>query len=200
MKHRSYKRVIGALVIIILALITIILGETIRISGESVIKEVEPKYTETIIRPKVIEPITEISLIDITLTRYYPNDSTGSDKCTATKCTSDFEVNDKGWFTYQGKVVMATATYACQKYCKNRAKYGPLPSDYRIYNFYDEIQFELEGAKYTGIVLDSCGACMWNINGEKIQRYDIYTPSGKTNSSLIQGKNVGKTSAKLVLD
>lgn len=149
----------------------------------------------------VEEKVEEVpqEYIDITLTRYYPTDGT-SDSCMATMCTNKLQVNDKGWYTYQGKVVLGAATYACQKYCKHRDKYGPLPEDFRIYNFYDEVKFVLEDVEYTGIVLDSCGACMYHINGEKLQRYDIFTASGKASSSLIANKNIGKTSAKLIVE
>jgi hypothetical protein len=144
---------------------------------------------------KKVEP----EYVDITLTRFYPTDGT-SDSCMATMCTSKLQINEKGWYTYQGKVVLGAATYACQARCKNRDKYGPLPEDFRIYNFYDEVKFVLEGIEYTGIVLDSCGACMYHINGEKLQRYDIFTASGKASSSLIADKNIGKTSAKLLVE
>lgn len=148
-----------------------------------------------------IEPSASIEkdYVEITLTRFYPNDSTGSDKCMATMCVTKLKINSKGWYTYEGKVVLAAATYLCQAKCKNRATYGPLPSDYRIYNFYDEITFVLENVEYTGIILDSCGACMYHINGESLQRYDIYTASGKQSSSLLSKGNVGKTTAQLLI-
>lgn len=141
-----------------------------------------------------------VDRVDITLTRYYPNDETGADTCMATMCVNKLQVNDKGWYTYKGMVVIAAATYACQQKCKHRDKYGPLPDDFRIYNFYDEIKFAVDGVEYTGVVLDSCGACMYHINGEKLQRYDIFTVSGKSTSSLISGKNVGKTKAELIVE
>lgn len=100
---------------------------------------------------------------------------------------------------YNGMIVLGAATYACQAHCRNRDKYGPLPDDYRIYNFYDEVKFVLENVEYTGIVLDSCGACMYHINGETNQRYDIYTASGKQSSSLLSKSNVGKTTAQLLV-
>lgn len=146
-----------------------------------------------------VEPKEVFESVDITLTRYYPG-AGGSDLCTATKCVNSFEVNEKGWYTYQGKIVIGAATYACQKYCKYKDEYGPLPDDYRIFNFYDEIQFMLEGTVYIGIVLDSCGACMYHINGEQNQRYDIYTVDGTEKSSLLKQRNVGKTSANLIVE
>jgi hypothetical protein len=152
---------------------------------------------EEFMRPVIVEEKPE--LVDITITRFFPNDETGADKCMATMCISKLKLNSKGWYTYEGKVVIAAATYACQARCKNRAKYGPLPSDYRIYNFYDEIQFVIENITYTGIVLDSCGACMYHINGEALQRYDIYTASGNKSSSLLSSGNAGKIKAQLLV-
>lgn len=152
---------------------------------------IEPK--EVVIEEKV-ESI--VNTTRITLTRYC-RELNGS--CT-TKGNEKFQVNENGWYTYWGMVVIAAATYSCQKNCANRAKYGTFPSDYRIYNFRDRIQFVVEGITYTGIVLDSCGACMYHINGEKLQRYDIFVPNGSISSSLsTKGKNTGKITAELVI-
>ena len=169
---------------------------------------VSETVSETFIVPEVsfkefMEPVEEEpteELYDITVTRFYPNDSTGSDTCMATMCINKLEVNEKGWYTYEGKVVVGAATYACQKYCRNRDKYGPLPDGYRIYNFYDEVKLVIEGVVYTGVVLDSCGACMYHINGETLQRYDIYTVNGSASSSLLSTKNAGKIKAQLLID
>lgn len=143
----------------------------------------------------------EDQIFEITLTRFYPSDSTGSDTCMATMCLSNkkIKVNEKGWYTYDGKVIIAAATNACRLRCKNRSKYGDFPSDFRIYDYYDEILFRVEGVTYTGIILDSCGACMWHINGEKNQRYDIFTVDGSSSSSLLTTGNIGKTKAELLV-
>jgi len=150
---------------------------------------------EEFMKPKVVEKeAIEPNVIDITMTRYYPQESSN---CTSsTLCIDKFSVNDKGWFTYQGKVVMAGATYICQQYCRDRELYGQFPSDYRIYNLYDEVQFILENVMYDGIILDSCGACMYHINGESLQRYDIFVSNGS--ASLLTKGNIGKTSAYLI--
>lgn len=143
------------------------------------------------------EPL--IDTVDITMTRFYPSDSTGSDSCMATMCISKLSVNEKGWYTYKDRVVIAAATNACLQRCKNRVKYGPFPKDFRIYDYYDEIQFVIEETTYTGVILDSCGACMYHINGEALQRYDIYTVSGKASSSLLSYRNAGKIKAQLLI-
>jgi hypothetical protein len=175
----------------------------ISIKEEKVESRIEPEisfqeFYKTVISPEPA-PIQDQTVVDITVTRFYPSDSTGSDTCMATMCTSKLQVNDKGWYTYQGKIVVGAATYACQARCKNRDKYGPLPEGFRIYNFYDEVKLIIEGVEYTGIVLDSCGACMYHVNGEELQRYDIFTVSGKASSSLLSNKNAGKIKAQLVI-
>lgn len=70
------------------------------------------------------------------------------------KKTSDFQVNEKGWYTYQGKVVIATATPYLLNYGYSR-KEG---ITYRKY--YDTLTIVIDGIAYEAIVLDSCGAAM----------------------------------------
>ena len=66
----------------------------------------------------------------------------------------DFQVNDKGWYTYKGKVVVATATTYL-------LKQGWSHVDGIVYHkYYDTLKFTLNGVTYDAIVLDSCGACM----------------------------------------
>lgn len=49
-----------------------------------------------------------------------------------------------------------------------------LTNGYRTYELFDEIEFELNDKKYTGIVLDACGSC-FGVAGEQYQRFDIFT-------------------------
>ena len=73
------------------------------------------------------------------MTSYWADDGYGTGNCTGSGlCSWDFEVNDKGWYTYQGKLVIATHTY----------KYG------------DEITLTIDGVDYQAVVLDSCGSSM----------------------------------------
>lgn len=66
----------------------------------------------------------------------------------------DFQVNDKGWYTYKGKIVVATATTYL-------LKQGWSHVDGIVYHkYYDTLKFTLNGVTYDAIVLDSCGACM----------------------------------------
>ncbi len=66
----------------------------------------------------------------------------------------DFQVNEKGWYTYQGKLVVATAT----TYLLN---YGYARKDGITYRkYYDTLTLVIDGVEYEAIVLDSCGAAM----------------------------------------
>lgn len=88
------------------------------------------------------------------MTSYYPNDSLGTGSITGSGLgPSNFEVNDKGWFTYQGKLVIATAT----DYLISR--FG-LADGVHTYRYYNELVLNIDGIDYQAIVLDSCGNCM----------------------------------------
>ena len=125
----------------------------------------------------------------VRFTSYHPGDSTGSGKCTASLlCTDSFETNENGWYTYEGKVVVAAATYACTALktgvCGN---YNELPSGFKQYNLHDEFLIEVNDVQYEAIVLDICGGSYWP---EEYQRYDIYVDGREhvvnTNGRVIQ--------------
>lgn len=79
--------------------------------------------------------------------------STGS--CTGSGlCERDFQVNSQGWYTYQGKLVLGTAT----KYLLNSG-YGAT-AGIRYFSYYEVVTLNINGTDYEAIVLDSCGACM----------------------------------------
>lgn len=91
------------------------------------------------------------------MTSYYPEEG---ETMTATGLgINDFQVNDKGWFLYQGKLVVATAS--------ERLGYTNMPT----YNLYDEIVLNIDEIDYNAIVLDVCGACMWD------NRIDLFISS-----------------------
>ena len=65
-----------------------------------------------------------------------------------------FDVNENGWFTYDGRLVIATAT----NYLLN---YGwKLADGVRTYKYYQELILNIDGVDYLAVVLDSCGLCM----------------------------------------
>ena len=119
-----------------------------------------------------VETITvekEVVLKPYKLTYYYTGDPYGSGTCTASgKCIKHFQTNEKGWYTYQGKVVIATAT---NSYIK-KSKYG-FRENITYRNLYDEIEITINNKKYQAIVLDICGYC------HKEERIDIFTNGAK---------------------
>ena len=121
------------------------------------IKEIEIQLNE---KDKEIETLKKQSnsvVGNYRLTSYYAGDGCGSGSCTGSGlCEKDFEINEKGWYTYQGKLVIATAT----PYLLN---YGFEKRDGISYHRYKETLFiTIQGERYEAIVLDSCGACMRN--------------------------------------
>ena len=86
------------------------------------------------------------------LTSYYPKKPVSPTGCGLG--IEDFGVNEYGWYTYKGKLVVATAT----NYLLN---YGwRYQNGVRLYNYYDVLILTIDGVDYEAIVLDSCGICM----------------------------------------
>lgn len=94
------------------------------------------------------------------MTSYYPEES--SDCTGSGLCSWDFEINEFGWYTYQGKLVVATATM----YLLNEG--FTLYDGVHTYRYYDEITLNIDGVDYKAIVLDSCGSSM------KTDRIDLF--------------------------
>ena len=115
----------------------------------------EPQIEET---PYVAPPSQSIQYsYTARLTSYYPEEG---ETMTATGLgINDFQVNDKGWFLYQGKLVVATAS--------ERLGYTNMVT----YNLYDEIVLNIDGIDYSAIVLDVCGAC------QRDNRIDLFVSS-----------------------
>ena len=106
------------------------------------------------------------------MTYYYPGDNCASGTITASGLsTKDFTLNDRGWYTYDGKLVVATANKALTK-GKWAKKYGS--STQRMYNLYDELTLEIDGVDYPAIVLDMCGAAM------KAAKVDLFVKDRKS--------------------
>ena len=94
------------------------------------------------------------------MTSYYPEEgelTTGSGLSPA-----NFEINDKGWYTYQGKLVVATATI----YLANQG--WQVGNGVHLRKYYNELTLNIDGIDYKAIVLDSCGNCM------RTDRVDLY--------------------------
>lgn len=105
----------------------------------------------------VIEEEEATKELDYRMTYYYTNDNTNSSDTTASgKKTKDFQINSKGWYTYQGKLVVATASARLLSWEKFKN------STQKTYNLYDTLTLTIQGIEYQAIVLDVCGACMLN--------------------------------------
>ena len=90
------------------------------------------------------------------LTSFYENDECDSLPCVgAGFCDKDFQLNEKGWYTYQGKLVIAAATPYMQ------STFGVKPNKL-YFRYYDELILTIDGVKYDAIVLDTCVACYKN--------------------------------------
>lgn len=114
---------------------------------------------------------------DVYFTNYFMGDgSSGTTTASGLKVT-DFEVSEEGWYLYEGKVVVATANIT-------RLKRG-IAEGYRSHELYEELTIRLNGKEYQSVVLDLCGAC-YGVDGEFLQRYDIFTTGN------VIGKVVGQ--------
>ncbi len=115
------------------------------------------------------------------LTSYYPAETSNITGSGLT--TSSFEVNEKGWYTYKGKLVLAGATEELLRsgYSVRNANIRQKGKHY--FRYYDTLTIEIDGIKYEGIILDSCGAAAW----EGYTRLDLFVSDKK---NVIDRKNV----------
>ena len=113
--------------------------------------------TKEVIKKEFVSKPNEIYIPKTYTTRmtsYYTNDECNSVDITASGLSSkNFDINENGWYTYQGKLVIATASY--------RLKNWTMTDQAHPYNLYDELVIKINGINYDAIVLDLCGMCMW---------------------------------------
>ena len=101
------------------------------------------------------------------LTSFYANDELKTGDCVgAGFCWWDFGINEKGWYTYDGKLVLAAAT----TYLQN--KFGTRDG-ITYFKYYDEVNVTIDGVVYPGIILDTCGACYRDV------RLDLMVQDGE---------------------
>ena len=174
-KYRLNKRgkALVAILIMIPLLIVIFKGTKNEVSAKSeialqteaalVIAEQPNEVVEE--EPEEVEEV----FYETRMTSYYPGDNCKSGTVTGSgKGINDFEVNEYGWYTYKGKLVVATAT----KYLLN---YGfTLSEGVHTYKYWDEITIEIDGVRYEAIVLDSCGHAMHS------DRIDLFVSNSKS--------------------
>lgn len=163
MKKRKLRKWVKVAIAIMVVLIA--LSIKAKLDDLKQIRVPEYKYTIQEIKrqeePKnvVIEEVAR----DYRLTYYFTGDNTNSTDITASGIkTSQFETNENGWYTYKGKLVVATASKRLLSWDKYKN------STQRLFNLYDELTLEINGTKYEAIVLDVCGACM---QSEKIDLF-----------------------------
>lgn len=103
-----------------------------------------------------------------------------TDKCVGAGYCGErnFKTNEKGWYLYKGKLVVATATpYMISTFGKR--------SNIQYFKYYDELVLTIDGKKYDAIVLDTCGACYKDV------RIDLYVKDEKSTIDRgYKGKNM----------
>lgn len=173
-KYRLNKRgkALVAVLIMIPILVIIFKGTKNEVNAKvdlAMTKEANIIATETIKEEEPIEEEVEEVFYETRMTSYYPGDDCKSGTVTGSgKSIKDFEVNEYGWYTYNGKLVVATAT----KYLLN---YGfTLSEGVHTYKYWEEITIEIDGVRYEAIVLDSCGHAMHS------DRIDLFVSNSKS--------------------
>ncbi len=129
------------------------------------------------------EDVDTSRVTDVYFTNYHYGDGSSGTTTASGLQIKDFEVNDYGMYTYDGKVVVATANM-------NRLVKG-MAEGYKSHDLYEEFTIKLRNNEYQAIVLDVCGACYY-MEGEFLQRYDIFVTSnviGKVIGQVIQKGN-----------
>lgn len=158
---RAYDRQIVGLSMIIVMLTVLLFVVEVKHAARIVqqVEVVEP--TEVVATAKYVEPVGPIDPTkkEVYFTNYYRGDGTSSSRTGSGLRVSDFQVNDKGWYLYQGKVVCAAATNEGLKSNYGvLANYNQPEESITYYSYYDEITAEIDGVEYELIVLDTCGA------------------------------------------
>ena len=153
----------GNIYITFIVIATIITATVERIQNkptesEQSFSEYKTTQTEqTVAHEEKIHEIEEVEEeeLEYRMTYYYTNDPTGSTKITASGITTDqFKINQHGWYTYNGKLVIATANKRLLSWDKYKN------STQKMFNLYDELTLIINDVEYQAIALDVCGACM----------------------------------------
>lgn len=133
---------------------------------------IAPEETPNEVIEPVNEVIEEVPISDSYTTRmtsFYADDGYGTGSCTGSGlCEWDFQVNEHGWYTYQGKLVVATAT----TYLANQGWY--VASGVHLYKYWEELVLTIDGVEYDAIILDSCGSSM------RTDRVDLFVSNAQS--------------------
>lgn len=125
--------------------------------------------------------LDEYHRVDVYFTNYHLGDGSSGITTASGLRILDFDVNDDGMYTYDGKVVVATANMT-------RLQRGIIEG-YKSHELYEEFIIRLNDKEYQAIVLDICGAC-YGMFDEFLQRYDIFTTKN------VIGKVIGQVILK----
>jgi len=113
------------------------------------------------------EPINYSSTYETRMTSFWAADGSGTGECTGSGlCSWDFGVDEHGWYTWNGKLVVATAT----TYLANQGWF--VADGVHLYKYYEELVLTIDGVEYDAIILDSCGSSM------KTDRVDLFVSGG----------------------
>lgn len=148
-----------------------------RVEEEEITENVEPEEIveenyeeETYIEPEYIpEYVPEYlpSTYETRMTSFWAADGSGTGECTGSGlCSWDFGVNEYGWYTYNGKLVVATAT----TYLANQG--WAVADGVHLYKYWEELVLTIDGVEYDAIILDSCGSSM------RTDRVDLFVSGG----------------------
>jgi len=112
---------------------------TLSMNGSSLVKE----------KPKPKPVVRQSRSYTTRMTSFWVGDDCNSGDMTASgKSSKDFGVNGNGWYTWNGMLVIATASHRLGN------------TNQRTYNLYDQVTLVINGNTYRAVVLDVCGACM----------------------------------------
>lgn len=125
--------------------------------------------------------LDEYRKVDVYFTNYHLGDGSSGFTTASGLRILEFDVNDEGMYTYEDKVVVATANMT-------RLQRG-INEGYKSHELYEEFTIRLNDKEYQAIVLDVCGAC-YGMFDEFLQRYDIFTTKN------VIGKVIGQVILK----
>lgn len=111
--------------------------------------------TEHIAEGLASSPVVQENYQYYRLTSYWTGDEYDTGGCTGSGlCEKDFQINERGWYTYNGYLVLAGATTYLQ------GRYG-IREGRHYFKYYEMVNLEIDGTSYQGVILDSCGACSY---------------------------------------
>ena len=169
---KQVRKLINGICVIMLIVMMILTYMTIRV-GRLAQEALDSSYDYSNIKGSytpislLYVPKTQQKVIEVIFTNF-------TDETLGSGIKRDqLSVNSNGLMEYNGKVVVATATYECLKSSHGACKkIVDLPHGYIAFNYHDEFLIEYKGIEYPAIVLDSCGSCSIDKN-EDHQRVDV---------------------------